>query len=90
MAQDSAFLGLEVGLPAEVLATLRRAAEIQGRALVVVTAAHEAACRTIAETDLLQVAIEDQRQLADGILNPPAPADALKRAFRRRHAALGS
>jgi len=91
MAQDSSLARLEARLPVEVHATLKRAAEIQGRTLTdfVVTAAHEAACRTIAETDLLRVSVEDQRHLAEAIFNPPAPAPALKRAFRRRRALLG-
>lgn len=91
MAQGSALAELEALLPAEVFAALKRAAEIQGRTLTdfVVTAAHAAACRTISETDLAQVSIEDQRRLAEAILDPPAPADALQRAFRRRRAAFG-
>jgi uncharacterized protein (DUF1778 family) len=76
---------LEARLPAEVHALLKRAAEIQGRTLTdfVVTAAHEAARRTIAETDLVRLAVEDQRRFAEAILDPPEPAPALRRAFAR-------
>jgi uncharacterized protein (DUF1778 family) len=76
---------LEARLPAEVHALLRRAAEIQGRTLTdfVVTAAHEAARRTIAETDLVRLAVEDQRRFAEAILDPPEPEPALRRAFAR-------
>jgi uncharacterized protein (DUF1778 family) len=76
---------LEARLPAEVHALLKRAAEIQGRTLTdfVVTAAHEAARRTIAETDLVRLAVEDQRRFAEAILDPPQPAPALRRAFAR-------
>jgi uncharacterized protein (DUF1778 family) len=74
---------LEARLPAEVHALLKRAAEIQGRTLTdfVVTAAHEAARRTIAETDVIRLAVEDQRRFAEAILDPPEPAPALRRAL---------
>jgi uncharacterized protein (DUF1778 family) len=74
-----------------VHATLKRAAELQGRTLTdfVVSAAHEAACRTIAEVDLIRLSVEDQRSIADAILDPPAPTKALERAFRRRRDLLG-
>lgn len=82
---------LEARLPADVHATLKRAAEIQGRTLTdfVVTAAHEAACRAIAETDLVRLSLEDQQRIADAILDPPEPTPALERALRRRRDLLG-
>ena len=86
MARDSAPARLEARLPADVHATLKRAAEIQGRTLTdfVVTAAHEAACRAIAEANLVRLSLEDQQRIAEAILDAPEPAPALKRAFRRR------
>jgi uncharacterized protein (DUF1778 family) len=83
---------LEARLPAEIHALLKRAAEIEGRTLsdFVVTAAREAACRTIEETDIIRLSVEDQRQIAEAILNPPKPTPALRRAFRRRHELFGS
>ena len=53
---------LEARLPAEVHALLKRAAELQGRTLTdfVVSAAHDAARRTIAETDVLRLSLADQ------------------------------
>lgn len=82
---------LEARLPIRVHALLKRAAEIQGRTLTdfVVTAAQEAACRTIEDTSILRVSIEDQRRIVKAILNPPAPVPALKRAFRRHRALFG-
>lgn len=76
---------LEARLPAEVHALLKRAAEIQGRTLTdfVVTAAREAACRTIAESEVIRLSLEDQARVADALLNPPAPAPALQRAMKR-------
>jgi uncharacterized protein (DUF1778 family) len=76
---------LEARLPADVHALLKRAAEIQGRTLTdfVVTAAHDAARRTIEETEIVQLSIEDQRRLAEALLNPPEATPALRRAFQR-------
>jgi uncharacterized protein (DUF1778 family) len=76
---------LEARLPSEVLTRLKRAAEIQGRTLTdfVVAAADEAACRAIEQTEILRLSAEDQRRIADAILNPPAPTPALKKAVRR-------
>ncbi len=80
---------LEARLPVDVHALLKRAAEIQGRTLTdfVVAAARDAACRTIEETEILRLSVEDQRRIAEAILNPPAPAPGLRRAFKR-HAEL--
>ena len=90
MARGSATSRLEARLPANVHKVLKRAAEIQGRTLTdfVVAAAHEAACRTIEEAEVVRLSIDDQRRIANAILRPPAPAPALKRAFRRRRALL--
>src|SRR5215469_1585044 len=76
---------LEARLPPEVMARLKRAAEIQGRTLTdfVVAAADEAACRTIEETEIIRLSLEGQRQIADSILNPPRPTASLKRAAKR-------
>lgn len=74
--------------PAE-LAVVRRAAEIQGRTLsdFVVAAAREAAQRTIEESHLIRLSIEDQQRFVELLLDPPAPAPALERA-KRAHAKL--
>ena len=76
---------LEARLPHDVMARLKRAAEIQGRTLTdfVVAAADEAACRAIQETEIIRLSIQGQRQIAAAILNPPLPAPALKRAAKR-------
>lgn len=92
MEKVSTTARLEARLPADIHALLKRAAEIEGRTLTdfVVTAAREAACRTIEETDIIRLSVEDQRQIAEAILNPPAPAPALRRAFKRRRELFGS
>jgi uncharacterized protein (DUF1778 family) len=81
---------LEARLPASVHKLLKRAAEIQGQTLTdfVVSAAHDAACRTIERAEIVRLSLADQRRIADAILKPPAPAPALRRAFKRRRALL--
>jgi uncharacterized protein (DUF1778 family) len=83
---------LEARLPNQVLTRLKRAAEIQGRTLTdfVVAAADEAACRTIEQTGIIRLSIEDQLQIAKALSNPPKPNPALKRAFKRRRELLGA
>jgi len=76
---------IEARIAPEALDIVRRAAEIQGRSLsdFVVAAAQEAAARTIEETQIIRLAVEDQRAFVDAILSPPEPAPALRRAFKR-------
>lgn len=83
---------LEARLPADVHALLKRAAEIQGRSLTdfVVTAARDAARRTIEETEIIRLSRADQRQLIESLLNPPEPTPALRRAFERHQKLFGS
>lgn len=92
MAQDTqATARLEARLPNEVHALLKRAAEIEGRTLTdfVVSAAREAACRTIERTEIIRLSVEDQRLVAAALLNPPRPAAALTKAFQRRRELFG-
>jgi len=86
MKQETApFARLEARLPHDVMARLKRAAEIQGRTLTdfVVAAADEAACRAIQETEIIRLSLEGQRQIAAAILDPPTSTAALKKAARR-------
>ncbi len=75
---------LEARLPASVYATLKHAAELSGRSLTdfVVTAAHDAARRTIEEAEIIRLSAEDQLRFAEALLNPRAPNDALRLAKR--------
>jgi uncharacterized protein (DUF1778 family) len=83
---------IEARIAPEALAIVRRAAEIQGRSIsdFVVAAAQEAASRTIAETEIIRLSVEDQRRIAEAILNPPEPTAALRRAFQRHHKLFGA
>jgi uncharacterized protein (DUF1778 family) len=82
---------LEARLPNEVLERLKRASEIQGRTLTdfVVAAADEAACRAIEQTEIIRLTLEDQRQIAEAILNPPPPNKAWKKAVKRYRELFG-
>jgi uncharacterized protein (DUF1778 family) len=83
---------LEARLPREVMARLKRAAEIQGRTLTdfVVAAADEAACRAIEESEIIRLSLKGQQQIAEAILNPPQATPALKRAARRYREMFGA
>lgn len=73
---------LEARLPASMYATVKRAAELQGRTIsdFVVTAALEAARQAIEDANVLRLSAEDQARFVESLLNPPAPNEALQRA----------
>lgn len=73
---------IEARIAPDALAVVKRAAEIQGRSVsdFVVAAAQEAANRTIEETQIVRLSLEDQRAFAEAILNPPPPSSGLLRA----------
>ncbi|WP_246298827.1 type II toxin-antitoxin system TacA family antitoxin [Desulfolutivibrio sulfodismutans] len=76
---------LEARLPGEIHALLKRAAELQGRSLTdfVVTAASEAARKTIEDMEILRLSADDQLRIAQAVLDPPSPVPALVRAAKR-------
>jgi uncharacterized protein (DUF1778 family) len=80
---------LEARIAPEVLAVVKRAAELQGRSVsdFVVAAAQEAAYKAIGESHLIQLAAEDQVRFVELLLNPPPLVPALERA-REAHARL--
>ncbi|MER9678319.1 DUF1778 domain-containing protein [Mesorhizobium sp. M0184] len=73
---------LEARISPDMLDVVKRAAEIQGRSVsdFVVAAAQEAAQRTIENTTIMRISVEDQRAMMEAILNPPEPNEALRRA----------
>lgn len=79
---------IEARIAPDALAIVKRAAELQGRSVsdFVVAAAQEAAHRTIEETQIIRLSVEDQRAFAEAIINPPEPNDALRRAAARYRA----
>lgn len=76
---------IDLQLPESVLNLLRRAASIQGSSLseFVVASACKAAEQTIANQQLLDLAVADQEQFAHAILNPPPVSSPLKDAAKR-------
>jgi uncharacterized protein (DUF1778 family) len=66
------------------LAIVKRAAQMQGRSLsdFVVTTAQEAAIRAIERAHFVHLSLEDQRRFANGIIKPPQPNKALRRAAK--------
>lgn len=83
---------IEARIAPELLAVVKRAAELQGRSVsdFVVTAAQEAAYRTIEETGIIRIAAEDQRRFVDLLLNPAPPSPALERAKEAHDRLFGS
>jgi uncharacterized protein (DUF1778 family) len=83
LSQDPARTArIEARIAPDALRIVKRAAEIQGRSLsdFVVAAAQEAASRTIEETQIIRLSVEDQRAFAEAVFNPPPPSAALLRA----------
>ena len=76
---------IEARIAPDALAIVKRAAEIQGRSVsdFVVAAAQEAAHRTIEETQIIRLSVEDQEAFAEAVLNPPPLAPAMERAIER-------
>lgn len=83
---------LEARIAPDVLAIVKQAAELQGRSVsdFVVSAAQEAAHRTIEEVGIIRLSAEDQRRFVDLLLNPPAPTPALLRAKEAHVQLIGS
>jgi uncharacterized protein (DUF1778 family) len=90
MPQESNRTGrIEARITPEALAVVKRAAEIEGRSVsdFVVAAAQEAAKKTIEETALIRLSIEDQLRFVELLLNPPPLVPAMQRA-KKAHARL--
>ena len=77
---------IEARIAPESLVIVKRAAEIQGRSVsdFVVDAAQNAARRAIEETQIIRLAVEDQRAFAEALANPPPLTPAMERAIVRQ------
>lgn len=82
---------LEARLPAEAKAIIQHAADISGRSLsdFVVTSALEAAEETIRRHEVIVLSARDSLALAEALLNPKGPNEALRAAARRHRELLG-
>ena len=76
---------LEARISADLHATVKRAAEIQGRTVTdfVVHALQIAASQAIEEADQIRLSLADQQAFARALITPPKPNAALKRAFAK-------
>jgi uncharacterized protein (DUF1778 family) len=76
---------LEARVSPDVLAVLKRAAELQGRSVsdFVVAAAQEAAYRTVEEAQVIRLSVEDQRRFAESLLDPAPLTSTMERAIER-------
>jgi uncharacterized protein (DUF1778 family) len=76
---------IEARIAPEALSVVKRAAELQGRSVsdFVIESAVTMAEKTIEETCLIRLAVEDQRAIAEALLNPAPLAPALERAIER-------
>jgi len=76
---------LEARISPDALAIVKTRGRDPGRSVsdFVVAAAQEAAHRTIEETQIIRLSVQDQRALAEAILNPPPLTPAMERAIER-------
>lgn len=81
---------LEARISPDVLAAVKRAAEIEGRSVsdFVVDAARHAAERTIEETQIIRLSLADQMRVAAVLAAPPAPSAGLDRAMDAHRALI--
>jgi uncharacterized protein (DUF1778 family) len=82
----------EARISPELRRLLKRAADLQGRTLTdfVMAAASDAARKTIAEIEVIQLSAEASELLAERLLNPPVQNDAMRRAFTRKERLIAS
>jgi len=75
---------IEARIAPDVLAAVKRAAEIEGRSVsdFMVDAARQAAERTIEEAQIIRLSLADQQRVAELLASPPAPSPALARAMQ--------
>lgn len=81
----------EARVSKDVHALLKRAAELEGRSLsdFVISAAKEAAQKTVADAEVLQLSLADQLVFAQVLMTPPQPNAALQKAFQQHQTLLG-
>ncbi len=88
-SQQTRSARIEARVTPEILRTVKRAAELQGRSLsdFVVNAAAQAARQTIEDMNVVRLSADDQQRFVESLLNPSEPAPAMKRA-REHHRRL--
>jgi len=78
-AMPAATARLEARISFDLHATLKRAAELQGRTMTdfVVSAVQEAAQRAIEQAEVVRLSLADQECFAQALLQPPEPLSAV-------------
>ena len=81
---------IEARIAPDVLAAVKRAAEIEGRSVsdFVVDAARHAAERTIEDTQIIRLSLADQQRVAAMLAAPPAASAGLDRAMDAHRALI--
>lgn len=76
---------LEARISREQKTLFQRAAELQGRSLTdfVLHSVHEAAVRTIEESEIIRLSARDSRAFADALISPRKPSAKLRAAAQR-------
>ena len=82
---------IEARVNPETQALLKQAAELQGRSLsdFVIGAARDAAMKTIADVETVQLSREAQQVFVKGLMEPSEPGQALRRAAERYDSLIG-
>jgi uncharacterized protein (DUF1778 family) len=83
---------LEARISVDLHATLKRAAELQGRTMsdFVIAAVQEAARLAIEQAEVVRLSVADQQAFAHALIAPAKPNAALKRAFARSRKLLAA
>lgn len=81
----------EARITSDTRALLKHAAELQGRSMskFVISAAREAAQKTVADAEILMLSERDQLQFAQALLNPSKPNVALSKALEKHDEPFG-
>jgi uncharacterized protein (DUF1778 family) len=81
---------IEARIAPDILAAVRRAAEIEGRSVsdFVVDAARNAAERTIEDAQIIRLSLADQQRVAAILAAPPASSAGLDRAMEAHRALI--
>lgn len=90
MLEENRSARLEARLPPSVYSLLKEAADLQGRSVsdFVVASAREAAEQAIARHGEISLSMEAQKRFVEALINPPAPAPALRQAIADRERLL--
>jgi uncharacterized protein (DUF1778 family) len=88
--EGSRAVRIEARIAPDVLAVVRRAAEIQGHSIsdFIVAAAQDAALKAVAEVGALRFSREAQGTFVSLLLNPRPPSAGLKRALKRHRSLI--